>query len=281
MKGIAAMVTAVSLLVPGMGSASDIPDPQVKGQGGDGVIDVLGHRDRPGGGDRDSRSSSGRQVLVVPACAGNEPAAGLLDASCLQALAMCASTAAPDDVMMWVFSGPPGVSVPSPGQWARVAARCLRPAVAARLQGRPVFSVSDFRRLPLPAGGVRVQPANLVTLVNVPTNVFVDAPVRVLETSLLGFPVRVRVTPRLFRWGFGDGRQLVTEDPGAAFPDLRVTHTYLTEGSVRVDLVTEYSGEYSVAGGAWLPVDGTAQVASAPVTLTVLAAHNELRAVSG
>jgi hypothetical protein len=140
-----------------------------------------------------------------------------------------------------------------------------------------VLSVNDFRRLPLPAGGVNVQPPNLRSLINVPTNVFVLAPVTVLDTTLLGLPVRVRATPVRFSWRFGDGQGLVTDDPGAPYPELRVTHTYQDPGPRTLSLATSYRGEYSVAGGPWLPILGTAEVASAPVSLTVLQAESELR----
>ena len=213
---------------------------------------------------------------MVPACAGNEPVLGLLDVSCPQALALCAATAAPNDVMIWIFTGPAGVSIPAPGQWVRSGQRCMLPSAAAAAQALPVLTARDFRRLPLPPGGVNVQPPNLRTLINVPTNLFVEADVTVLDTTLLGFPVQVRATPQSFRWTFGDGRGLVTDDPGAAYPDLRITHTYTQPGVARLALATTYSGEYSIAGGPWLPINGTAEVSSSPVTLTVLAAENHL-----
>ena len=145
----------------------------------------------------------------------------------------------------------------------------------------PAVTVRDFRRLPLPPGGVNVQPPNLRTLVNVPTNVFVSARVTVLNTTLLGVPVRVRATPVRYHWTFGDGRSLLTSDPGAAYPDLRTTHIYLQPGARQLGLTTTYTGEYSVAGGPWLPIDGVARVVSAPVTLTVLAAQSQLIGPAG
>jgi hypothetical protein len=188
---------------------------------------------------------------------------------------MCGATAAADDVMFWIYSGPPGVAAPAPDQWVRTGQRCLRPQdVPASVI--PVFTARDFRRLPLPPGGVRIQPPNLRTLVNVPTNVYVQVGVRVLNTTLLGFPVRVRATPERFRWDFGDRHTLHTEDAGAAYPDLRTTHTYESPGLRRVALSTVYSGEYSVDGGAWLPIDGLAEVDSPPRTLTVISARNRL-----
>jgi PKD domain len=93
---------------------------------------------------------------------------------------------------------------------------------------------------------------------------------------LLGLAVRVRATPVEYRWDFGDGGELVTADPGAAYPDLRTTHTYAASGRRVITLSTVYRGEYSVAGGPWVPVDGTATVSSLPVPLQVLATRNHL-----
>jgi hypothetical protein len=140
----------------------------------------------------------------------------------------------------------------------------------------PVFGVEDFRRLPLPAGVVHIQPPNGRTLVNVPTNVYVDADPVTLPTTLLGFPVRVRATPARFHWRFGDGGTLTTADEGAPYPDMTTTHTYTQPQRARVSLTTVYTGEYSVAGGPFQPIDGTATVTSPTAALTVLAAENRL-----
>ena len=142
----------------------------------------------------------------------------------------------------------------------------------------PVFGVEDFRRLPLPAGVVHIQPPNGRTLVNVPTNVYVDADAVTLPTQLLGFPVRVRATPARFHWRFGDGGTLTTRDQGAPYPEMTTTHTYTQPQQARVSLTTVYTGEYSVAGGPFQPIDGTATVTSPAAALTVLAAENRLTA---
>jgi hypothetical protein len=121
-----------------------------------------------------------------------------------------------------------------------------------------------------------VQPPNRRTLINIPTNFYTDAAPVVLPTTVLGQPVRVRATPMRFRWTYGDGDGLTTADPGAPYPDLRTAHTYRQPGKHQLSLTTTYSGEYSVAGGAWLPIDGLATVESPGAALTVLAARNEL-----
>jgi PKD repeat protein len=145
----------------------------------------------------------------------------------------------------------------------------------------PVFGVEDFRRLPLPAGVVHIQPPNGRTLVNVPTNVYVDAEEIVLPTQVLGFPVRVRATPSRFTWRFGDGRTMTTKDSGAPYPHMTTTHTYTRPQTARVALTTVYTGEYSVAGGPFQPIDGTATVESPGAALTVLAAESRLTTGEG
>jgi hypothetical protein len=156
--------------------------------------------------------------------------------------------------------------------------QCLTPAQAAAVTGQPAFTLADFRRLPLPAATIVTQPSptERPILVNVPTNLMAQAKPVILNTTLLGTPIRVRATPVRFSWTLGDGKTLATTDPGAAYPDLRVTYTYDQAGTRKLGLATAYAGEYALPGGPWIPITGTATVASAPLTLTVIEAHTEL-----
>lgn len=182
--------------------------------------------------------------------------------------------------LYWIFTGAPGVANPTGDQWQLTAEQCLTtdeadqndPGQAPAL----VVTAEDFRQLPLPPGTVHIQPGNGRTLINVPTNVYVEADTVTLPTTVLGQPVRVRATPITYDWTFGDGQGLHTSDPGAPYPDLRTTHTYRTAATVRLGLATTYRGEYSVDGGPWQPVDGTATVASPAQPLVAVRARTEL-----
>lgn len=198
--------------------------------------------------------------------------------SCQQAAQLCAETADATDRMYWFYEGPPGVANPAADQWVQTGQACLVPGQGANQAAAvvPAVTAEDFRRLPMPAGRVHVQPGSGRTLVNVPTNVYVEASVAVLPTTVLGLAVRVRATPVEYGWSFGDGKSLRTSDAGAPYPDLRTTHTYTSPASVRVGLTTVYRGEYSVAGSAWMPIAGTASVVSPSQPLTVVAARAEL-----
>jgi hypothetical protein len=243
----------------------------------DGAANLVAERERAGFREK-ARVAGGSPpaVVAVPACGGNEPNLAMpVDGLCAQAVAMCSSTVDPSDAMFWIYHGPPGVAVPVPGQWRLVGQACRHGGQGA---GRaiPAFTVEDFRRLPLPASGIRVQPATLRTLVNVETNFFVDSRPVVLDTTLLGMPVRVRATPVGYTWTLGDGSSLRTTDPGGPYPRMTTTHVYRLAGQPVVTLVTRYTGEYSVAGSPWLPVVGEADVPSPPLTLTVVGTRAHL-----
>jgi hypothetical protein len=212
--------------------------------------------------------------LLVPACPGNQPMGddptGTL---CASAVEYCA-TVGQQGIFFWQFTRPVGGGA----GWRLAGQLCLGPHDAAAVAAAPipVVTAKDFRRLPLPAGVVHVQPGGGRTLVNVPTNVYLDASTRIIPTVVLGQPIQVRAIPVSYRWSFGDGGGLTTADPGAPYPDLRTTHVYTAVGIRPIGLTTTYRGEYSVGGGGWLPIDGTAQVATPPVSVTVVGAHGEL-----
>jgi len=209
-------------------------------------------------------------VLYLPACYGNDPNASTSkDATCGLAVAMCSGTPAPDDMMFWRFEAPMG---PPRGPWTRQGSACLRPA---QVPGGavPAFTVRELRRLPLPAGVAHIQPGTGETLVNIPTNVYVTASPVTLTTRLIGIPIRVRATPTAYLWSFGDSATLDTTDPGHPYPGMTTTHTYVTAATLAITLRTTYSGEYSVAGGPWLPIDGVATVTTPPVPLQVIETH--------
>jgi hypothetical protein len=215
----------------------------------------------------------------VPACEGNWPdSPNSLGTLCPRAVELCAGTPDPGDLGFWVFTAPAGATARTGKSWTATGEYACRGAAgdAELAVVEPVVTAEDFRRLPLPAADIIVQPPNRRTLINIPTNLYTEAAAVVLPTTILGQPVRVRATPLRFRWTYGDGAARTTADPGAPYPDLRTAHTYRRPGKRTLGLTTTYSGEYSVAGGAWSPIVGLATVNSPGTALTVLAARNEL-----
>lgn len=152
------------------------------------------------------------------------------------------------------------------GDWETVDMGC--PETAPEIIA---LSVEEFRRLPLAPSTPSYQPADGRGLVGMPLIVFTDPAPQQLTTTVLGVPVTVRATPTRFAWDFGDGSPpLVTEDPGAPYPDHSVSHPYLSTGAFTVRLTTTWRGEFQVAGTAgWQPVAGTATTTSEPFAATV------------
>ncbi|GEP38197.1 hypothetical protein NPS01_18600 [Nocardioides psychrotolerans] len=127
-------------------------------------------------------------------------------------------------------------------------------------------------RLTLPASTLVVQPPNGRTLVNFATNFYTETQPFTRTITLLGQQVDLRITPASYGWRFGDGRSASTTTPGAAYPDLQVTHDYLTAGRVAPAVDTTYTADFRVNGGAWRPVPGAVTIPGAAVLLEVVEA---------
>lgn len=141
----------------------------------------------------------------------------------------------------------------------------------------PPLTAEDFRRLPLPAPVLTVQPARDWVLVNKDTVVYTDAALAHLTTDLLGYPMEVEATPSLFTYDFGDGTPpLTTTSPGAPWPHQDTAHVYRRLGTRAITLTTTWSGRYRVVGTTvWHDVNGTATTTatSAPFEVQELRAH--------
>ncbi|WP_341927520.1 hypothetical protein [Nocardioides psychrotolerans] len=129
-----------------------------------------------------------------------------------------------------------------------------------------------LRRIPLPASELVVQPPNGRTLVNFATNFYTDTETFTRTITLLGQRVDLRITPAKYDWRFGDGHTASTTTPGAAYPDLQVTHDYLTAGTVAPAVDTTYTADFRVNGSPWRPVPGTVTIPGAAVPLEVVEA---------
>ncbi|MFC4904507.1 MULTISPECIES: PKD domain-containing protein [Kocuria] len=139
----------------------------------------------------------------------------------------------------------------------------------------PTFTLQDFRTLAVAPAASAVQPAP-DTLKGMHTNVYAEAQGQQFATELGGFPVQVRAVPVQYAWDYGDGGALgPTELSGAPLEEgawdveTDTSHVYTETGDYAVTLTTWFYGEYSVAGGPWLPVAGLNDVASAPVPISV------------
>jgi hypothetical protein len=185
---------------------------------------------------------------------------------------MCERRGEPNSSLVWTYAGPMDDPNPSPDEWISTGAKCVRPSDAP--DRAPAMSQAEFRRLPIPAGKANVEPSWRPVLINVETNLYVDAAPVTLRATVLGRQVEVEAIPTRFRWSFSDGERFTTQDPGAPYPNMSTTHTFTTPGPASVTLTTIYTGRFRVVGETeWLPVSGTAEVASPAVPLEVIEAR--------
>ncbi|WP_212745894.1 hypothetical protein [Sinomonas susongensis] len=159
----------------------------------------------------------------------------------------------------------------------RLDAGCLYPGQAPeRPGGGAVVGLGqrELRELPIAAAGLGLQPGRH-TLRGAETNVYADPAVQSFRTTVLGRGVLVRVRPVEHRFDYGDGASLASAAPGGPLPQERwgertaTSHRYTATGEYLVGLVTVFAGEFSVEGGPWQPIPGTAEVPSPPRPVSV------------
>lgn len=271
-RGIIASLTAVALItgLPVTARADDPPVPPISGYLRDDSAAVWA---------TDAGKSSDRAVPVgarqtvtsyQPVCV-SEGEEVLSSGRCRQANTMCVAGSVP----MWVVVAP-ARPAPAAEDWVNTGRVVCRGGADAAAP--VVLSAAQFRRLPIPAARIVAQPdpADRPTLVGVETNLLTDRRVETLTTTVLGRPVRVRATPTSYHWHYGDGTERTTARPGGRYPTMPTAHVYRRAGTFAVRLATTFSGEYSVAGGPWTPVDGTATVEGPGVTVEAVEGHAHL-----
>lgn len=95
------------------------------------------------------------------------------------------------------------------------------------------------------------------------------------DVDIYEAPVRIRAIPQTYLWNYGDGHSRRLQKPGKAMPEhtfdqpTDTSHVYTDTGDFSIRLTTAYRGEYSVNGGPWMPIPGTANVPSDPMPMSV------------
>ena len=181
--------------------------------------------------------------------------------------------APPDSWKFMVFRTSPGV----PNEpWGTV---CLDHDTAGHFDViTPGKVFQEMRKLDWPEATLLIQPPDGRTLVNLETNFLTTTTGATTQTvTLLGHQVEIEATPADYAWHFGDGASQSGADPGAAYPDLRITHVYEEAGvTVSPSVDVTYQGRYRVDGQQWVPIPDTLTVAGTPVALQVLSATPHL-----
>jgi hypothetical protein len=83
----------------------------------------------------------------------------------------------------------------------------------------------------------------------------------------------LRIWPAGYGWWFGDGATRQTVGAGSPYPDLEITHRYLSKGRVAPRVDTTYAAQFRVNGGPWRDVAGTVMIPGGARGLRVVEAR--------
>jgi hypothetical protein len=227
---------------------------------------AVADRHRPGKAVSRWNPSPESEHSTTPGCPLNDPNLGnrTYDLSCAYMSSACQARGR-DGWLVWVWSRRVG----SGDRWVKSGFACRSPQqVQAATPGVTRAMVARaFARVRFAHPRVHVQPEGDVTLVNLATYFAVEWPVQgyepgeVASVDLLGRMVRLRPRAVSYTYWFGDGGRFgPTSDAGGSFPTGRVRHVYRRTGRVPVRVDVAYSGEYSLSGGPWQPIDLTVPV---------------------
>ena len=142
----------------------------------------------------------------------------------------------------------------------------------------PAMVRTAFERLTWPTSALTVQPPDGVTLIGFESNFFTTNTDPTTRTvTLLGRQIQIEATPTSYHWNFGEAdATTTTSTPGAAYPDLLVTHRYAHTGVVHPSVDTVYAGRYRIGTGPWTAIPGTVTAPGQPQTLEVREARGVL-----
>jgi hypothetical protein len=172
------------------------------------------------------------------------------------------------------------------GDWETVGETCWPKAVPNAKQ-KPRLTVamikSEFVRTPFVKPRVSMQPVGNRTLVNLPTYFAADfsgtgyGPGETRSVTLLGHTVRIKPVLKSNTFRFGDGHALgPTKSRGGVYPTGDVTHTYVQRGTVSSSIITMYGGQFSVDGGGFTDLPGTATITGPAQRIQILEAKARL-----
>jgi len=133
-----------------------------------------------------------------------------------------------------------------------------------------------FKRIPMKASALHIQPPNGETLVNFESIFYTDPTTIDKRIKILGATVDFHITVARYTWHYGDGHTAQTAGPGAAYPHQTITHRYLRKGRVSVSLDTTYQADYQINGGQERHLADTVTIAGPAQQLRVLTATPHL-----
>jgi len=140
------------------------------------------------------------------------------------------------------------------------------------------FTYEDFIALPITPSTLTVQPNTGWVYAGLETIAYTDDSPQGFLVSLMDIEFAVAAAPLEYEWDFGDGSPIViTDDPGAPWPDHSVSHMYATAGNVTPTLMTRWEGYVRRADStSWSAISGVASTTTTGPAITVHTARTRL-----
>jgi hypothetical protein len=180
----------------------------------------------------------------------------------------------PDGSAVGDFSPPPEARPGDPvGPWIEEAEGCID-ITQLNPPPSPAEVFNYFERLPLPELAAKHQPPG-DGLSGLPVIFYTDEPTtETFTVDIRGFDVVIDAGATSFTWNTGDPADpaIVTDHPGAAYPDHTITHEYAS-GTYTASLTVTWGATFTVDGSAPAAVPGTTTTEGPPVTFDVLEAR--------
>jgi len=167
---------------------------------------------------------------------------------------------------------------PKPTLWfppkpkaAPVVKRTYKPRVRVAKVVTASVNLSDRLIKMVPTATIAYQP-EFEPLVHVPVIFWCDLPTLFQSrVDIIGEVIDVALRPG-FVWQWGDGEVFQTNEPGAPYPNQKVTHTYKRPGTYTITLIATWNGNFK-HNGATRAITGTIKIPSFAV-ITVVSANS-------
>ncbi|MEI7541206.1 MAG: PKD domain-containing protein [Actinomycetes bacterium] len=148
--------------------------------------------------------------------------------------------------------------------------RTYKPRTKTKKVGTQSINLSDRLIKMVPTATIAYQP-EFEPLVHVPIIFWCDLPTLFQSRiNIIGEVIDVALRPG-FAWQWGDGQIFQTNEPGAPYPNQKITHTYKQPGTYAVTLIATWNGTFAHQG-ATRAITGTVKIPSFAV-ITVVAAN--------
>lgn len=165
-------------------------------------------------------------------------------------------------------------------------AACTASDSAGRSLDLASLTISDLTRFTPPRTSMTIDPFNRA-VVGFPANAIAASATHIETGTLLGTTVRVRFTPQLHEFYYGDGTIIRSHTPGATWEDLGqepftdtdTSHIYTAPGLYTVRVDVHYAAAIDFGEG-WVPVGGTLTTTGTSIQIqvqqvrTALVAHS-------